>query len=642
MLKLKKYTFFNMAAVVVHTASVHTASVHTASTELSALVENIDDSTLDKILALPPRLATEITTLNQAHGERATNDAKKIASQQALVWQLTTASNIKTNSVLAFDAAKVKLNNAQHELDAMVERRKAGDASDAHEVNSLRKAEADVYLWAAQLSSDKSSKMSSVYFRVAIGRYRGLYGISTDEERDAWLTQMPSDTTKLISAMKLSYAVLSSFDGLLGEASCCVARGNIHMRRALEQYASSSSSAETDVIDVIDVTDVTAAATTENRDQALHNFATALRIFRVLGNQVEVNSILKEMANFYRACGNWSEAASKYHAMVAGLQTVQDIGGMVRASINETLMFLQVFREKKEDKEKDKDQDESVWLRWLRKASNASRVTVEMINMIDAEGLRSVLDNKQGEDNSSSLVCQTWRTRSSIYQAAWEYAQQKNDIDTKEEEEKEKVTEVLSLSTEELPLDDAKKCADLTRTYLKKALDETTSSSSQRAQLHLELGAFEFKVVMAIRSEDGLLNAKTALINAVTEHEKNSKTSSSEGNDAFEGQLYTHLASVETMLGQLPSACNMYEKAAAAFEHMETARGNKQAAHCRSMCVRLGDVGDVGGRRGVEQMKKGKMDQERRTKAVAPPKFVMDTEGIDSDDELGEELGGVE
>tara|TARA_B100000780_G_C20701342_1_gene278832 strand:- start:85 stop:417 length:333 start_codon:yes stop_codon:yes gene_type:complete len=108
----------------------------------------------------------------------------------------------------------------------------------------------------------------------------------------------------------------------------------------------------------------------------------------------------------------------------------------------------------------------------------------------------------------------------------------------------------------------------------------------------------------------------------------------------FEGNLNTHSASVETMLGNIQKAISYYEHATSAFE---TLGHGVQAQHCKAMVVRLkaSGVDEIGG--GQKFVAPLPVEVEKKIQIKDDGvSFIMDTEGIDSDDELGEELSSVE
>ena len=197
----------------------------------------------------------------------------------------------------------------------------------------LLKGEADCLLWIAQLLADpnsssvaittsssttsstssshllsKSFQKAGVYFKVAIGKYRALYDVSTDDERDRWLESLPTDTTKIITACKMSPSVLSALNGVVGEASSLVARATCRRKETERRKEELAKKMELNVDGLVDGSN----DDDEGENASYLDYLTALKIFSHLGNNMECLSILDTMAHMKRVQEDWMTAGQMY------------------------------------------------------------------------------------------------------------------------------------------------------------------------------------------------------------------------------------------------------------------------------------------------------------------------------------------
>ena len=490
---------------------------------LQTIVTSIDSSSLPKITSLIKQIKIEIQRSRSRNQKIIIEHETKITNQQKSVWECTTASNVKTNSVIQHDKSKQILNTAQIQFDALKDQLQFLQSSHLLELNALNKAEAECYLWTAQLHvtiaspnntskhhNDKEMQKAQVYFKIAIGRYRELYGISTDQQRDDFLSQMPKDTSKLVTAAKLSSSVLSSFDGLLGEASCCMARGNMTMRHI---FNGDSNVKERMLL---------------FKNNVVNDFYTSLNIFKIVGNPMEEDNVLNDLAKFYRGCEDWKEAGEVYHSRIELLKNMNQFSSMIEASMNEAKMFLQENRQEQKNHsnsnttiidDNDNNTEGSHTGRWLRRAFNASNTAVEMLKLIQEQNASGVLELKNDNtrntntaldnNNEGNLICQSWKVHSSVFQAAWEFSFHRSiDLISKTDSDPQhpiSTTAPLIISTDLLPLNDSKLCITKAVECLQAAIDaakDTISNDQEEAlaHLYLELGSFQFTVVMNRRN----------------------------------------------------------------------------------------------------------------------------------------------
>lgn len=669
------------------TESMALTTTSTSVDELASLVLQIKsipttssetNDILKKLQTLHKKIAAEIVSQKKVNEEELSILKKKEAEQQLHVYQLTTASRSKHDGTLrAHDAAQIELRRGEKILEKCQENIKLTQIQQSQRIGILSKNEADCLLWIAQLHSDNITK-ANVYFKCCIGRYRGLYNISTDNERDAWLEQLPRDSTKIVSACQLSPAVLSALNGVVGEAGALVARATTTLHHLL-------TSKNNDSVD---------------KDVAFSDFATGLNIYQRLGNVPEAINVLKRVIQFRRSLKDFRFAAVGEHVLIKMMQSMQDFGGMIRAGINESLMCLlqaqtpitkqqqlqvspiaRVFLKPGQNpysinaqtrstlsggtssssKGTSNDNEGRVQFarRYLRLAVGAAKTAVDMCAMVEAQGLSNVLNTKSEDLEDGGLKCAAHHQLSQVYHFAWEMSSQMGLADSSDD---------VVLSTDLLPLDQPEQLANMLKEQLQLALKSAKNLSLSRdgvfaavtkciRDLHLELGGLMFTTLIADRSgwkensggggkDTAILNdAKKHLDCAAVVHDqlKSELEHSDPGScivsldeDQFISKLNVNFGSVETMLGNLKVAGGCYEKAAIIFDR----NGNqKQSEHCRAMCKRLNHSMTS------SSLSKTKFNGMETVATPAPScsenQFIQDTEGIDSDDELGE-MGFVE
>ena len=154
----------------------------------------------------------------------------------------------------------------------------------------------------------KSFQKAGVYFKVAIGKYRALYDVSTDDERDRWLESLPTDTTKIITACKMSPSVLSALNGVVGEASSLVARATCRRKETERRKEELAKKMELNVDGLVDGSN----DDDEGENASYLDYLTALKIFSHLGNNMECLSILDTMAHMKRVQEDWMTAGQMY------------------------------------------------------------------------------------------------------------------------------------------------------------------------------------------------------------------------------------------------------------------------------------------------------------------------------------------
>ena len=509
------------------------------------------------------------------------------------------------------------------------------------DLSLLLKGECDCLLWIAQLLADPNSssatttsastfKKAGVYFKVAIGKYRALYDVSTDDERDCWLESLPTDTTKIITACKMSPSVLSALNGVVGEASSLVARATCRRKEAERRKEELAKKMEYNVDGLVDGSNDD--DDDEGGDASYVDYLTALKIFSHLGNNMECLSILDTMAHMKRVQEDWVAAGQLYHTMIVKSQEIEQFQGMVEASENEALMCLCVAknvtsvlerRRKREMQEEaaaaggggggeksglllrelesrlvllpsyswsfvdKKNEKERILVKYLRMAAACGKTCLDMCSMIAAQGLSSMLSSPSSNGGGVNISC--LRTQSKVYQFAWEVATRRKGDST-------------LLATELLPLDNAKRCAEMAKECLVSALELVEEGKEKEKGGEEDAG----------EEEEGMNVGRTA-------------------------SMMMELGSIEAMLTNYEEAIVKYGMASNEFEKIGELR---QRGLCVEMVKRLASAAASGGGGGggvFSVVGEKESDAVQRENVL----YVQDTEGVDSDDELGE-LGEIE
>lgn len=182
------------------------SSIHSATAKGESLA-----ACLSNALKLLPSFASERAKLEDLHINQVREEEDICASAQSEVLSLSSYAGKKASGagVLERGDHKRVLKEAEGRLDKIKEGKRRSDARRDSELSRLNKGEADATMWIAQLYSDPASakdgetnektfeqvrekrrRLSLTYFKVAIGRFRALYKVSKDSERDAWLAQV--------------------------------------------------------------------------------------------------------------------------------------------------------------------------------------------------------------------------------------------------------------------------------------------------------------------------------------------------------------------------------------------------------------------------------------------------------------------
>ena len=636
------------------------------------------------------------------------------------------------------------LKKVEGALATAVESKRRSDARRDAEINRVLKGEADTTMWIAQLYSDPASedavevaeaeresaedkkerdaavlenrrKRSLAYFKVAIGRFRALYGVSTTAERDAWLAQLPADAMKIVTSCRLSPQIASAMNGVVGEAGAAVARGRVLMRHyakcAQEEQEvkedARSSTISANITAAAPAVDVAARPRTPAlaalAESVLVDFNVGVRIYERIGHKGEVLQALNKIAQFRALCGEFGEAGKVERHRVAVFQEVQDFSGMIRASQDEAIMFMRAAQQaiaRNGGRPAGRQ-----WRAHVKGSVDAGRRAVRICKTLSDQGMASVFLARPQDIAEGGLESRSLHALSRAYAGVWEthvsMFESGNNGDGDEDDDLSVGAVALAersvgLSSsgmgppqERIPFDDPMACAMTARSWLVQAVaaageavgamaraleksPEATESSVNPAtgvgpqavekalsrrlrQLNLELGNLEFSIVMKDRrgweataalasdsskdqqSDKARLQSQQEILKSSAQHlsaaldmsAASSSVGDARGEDLvdlkFQGQVKQRLASVATMQGDLPLARKYYQEASSALAKTGDKEG---AAHCREFVERL----PSGGQRPADEVAGGS-----GSVGSALGGFVQDVDGVDSDDDLGED-----
>ena len=460
----------------------------------------------------------------------------------------------------------------------------------------------------------------------------------------------------------------------------------------------STGSTESDVQDIATTRTPRNAAQEKLVSEVLSDFNVGVRIYSHIGHKGEVLSTLENMAQFHAMCGEFDKAADVERKRTLVYRDMQDFAGMIRASQDEAVMFMRAAQQAAPSHA---SRQTKQWRAHIQKAAEASRRAVGICQTVSQQDMAEVFLTRPRDVADGGLMSRSLHTLSRAYAAVWDVqtltdgVSRGEDVDNGAGLHNGTVSVLGSIEANEvggerIPFENPSECAMIAREWLSKAVsaasaareawksrlssppgatDTRNQSAVHKAlikrlrHMNLELGNLEFGIVMkdqrgweataalASQSSDDVFSdraklkyqqeiLKSAALHLSTalqihseerafDKDDDASQSVTEHHLKFEGQVKQQLASVATMQGNLSLARAYYKEASEALELTGDQAG---ADSCRDFMNRLPSGGEdtVGSSTNYSQN-----SDSSGVKSLGG--FVQDVDGIDSDDELGEE-----
>ena len=386
---------------------------------------------LQDMTALLPRFPKDLATLEARHAAQVAEEEAFVLDKQKEVWRLTTLARKSSVSVLVRSQAKNDLKAAERVLEAAQDDVRACNLRRTRERAAIAKGEADATMWIAQLLSDpataaadatatddkKRSRRSLAFFKVSIGRFRALYGVSRDDQRDDWLAQLPRDPRQIITACQVAPSMASAMDGIVGEAGACVARGRVLMRLFLQ--AKRGHDVTTAAGDKAAST-ATAADATLARN-AFADLTTGVMLYSRVGQMGEVLGALETLERYHSVTGDFVAAADTCARRVQICRQLHDFGGMCRASQSECRTALSAAKRREQVAVPSSEPAYPAVARThLRRAARAAGNAVAVARMLRQSGMEALLLTKRHDLLEAGLECSSLHALAQCHIAVWE------------------------------------------------------------------------------------------------------------------------------------------------------------------------------------------------------------------------------